>query len=153
MVKKIVKRDGREVKFEKEKIYNAISKAVEATNGTDDIPVGAIVDETLKLLNEKYTDSIPSVEDVQDIIENVLINKGYNAVAKNYIVYRANRSKVREAKTKLMQTIKDITFESSSQNDIKTVKIKPYFIDCKRNGPTKRSFSHRKKLGVFSIFI
>ena len=119
MVKKIVKRDGREVNFEKDKIYNAISKAVDATENAGDIPVGAVLDETIKILNEKYNDTVPSVEDVQDIIENVLINRGYNAVAKNYIVYRANRSKVRDAKTKLMRTIKDITFESASQNDIK----------------------------------
>jgi len=119
MIKKIIKRDGREVKFEKEKIYNAISKAVEASGDSADIPIGSIVDETIKIANEKYKDSIPTVEDIQDIIENVLINKGYNVIAKSYIVYRSNRSKVREAKTKLMQTIKDITFETSSQNDIK----------------------------------
>ena len=119
MVRKIVKRDGREVKFEKEKIYNAISKAVEATEETGEIPVGAVVDDVVKTINEKYKDNIPTVEDVQDIIENVLINKGYNQVAKNYILYRAERNRVRDAKTNLMKTLKDITFESSSQNDIK----------------------------------
>lgn len=119
MIKKIVKRDGREVKFEKEKIYNAISKAVEATEDAEDVAIGSIVDETVRLVNQKYKDTTPSVENVQDIIENILIDRGYNAVAKNYIVYRANRSKVRDAKTKLMKTLKDITFESSSQNDIK----------------------------------
>ncbi len=119
MVKKIIKRDGREVKFEKEKIYNAISKAVEATEEAYEVPVGSLVDEVVKRINEKYKDNIPGVEDVQDIVENVLIDRGYNQVAKNYIVYRANRSKAREAKTKLMKTLKDITFESSSQNDNK----------------------------------
>ena len=119
MVKKIVKRDGREVKFEKEKIYNAISKAVEATEDAEDIPVGTITDEAVKIVNQKYESNIPTVEEVQDIIENVLIDKGYNKVAKNYILYRADRNKVREAKTNLMKTLKDITFDSSSQNDIK----------------------------------
>lgn len=119
MVKKIIKRDGREVKFEKEKIYNAISKAVEATENSEDVLVGAIVDETLKIVNEKYKDEIPTVENIQDVIENVLIDKGYNNVAKNYIVYRADRSKVREAKTNLMKTLRGITFESALQNDIK----------------------------------
>ena len=119
MVKKIIKRDGREVKFEKEKIYNAISKAVEATEDSENVAVGAVVDETLKIANEKFKDVTPTVEDIQDIIENVLITKGYNNVAKNYIVYRADRSRAREAKTNLMKTLKGITFDSALQNDIK----------------------------------
>ena len=119
MVKRIIKRDGREVKFEKEKIYNAISKAVEATENSENVAVGAVVDETLKIANEKFKDSIPTVEDIQDIIENVLIDKGYNNVAKNYIVYRSDRSRAREAKTNLMKTLRGITFESALQNDIK----------------------------------
>ncbi len=119
MVKTIIKRDGREVKFEKEKIYNAISKAVEATENSENVAVGAVVDETLRIANEKFKDSIPTVEDIQDIIENVLIDKGYNNVAKNYIVYRSDRSRAREAKTNLMKTLRGITFESALQNDIK----------------------------------
>ncbi len=119
MVKRIIKRDGREVKFEKEKIYNAISKAVEATENSENVAVGAVVDETLRIANEKFKNSTPTVEDIQDIIENVLIDKGYNNVAKNYIVYRSDRSRAREAKTNLMKTLRGITFESALQNDIK----------------------------------
>lgn len=117
MIKQVIKRDGRVVKFEIDKIYQAISKAAEATE--EDLPIGKIVDEVVENLSTIYKDQKPSVEDVQDIIEKVLINHDYATTAKAYIIYRNERSKVREAKSNLMSTIKDIALLDASKNDVK----------------------------------
>lgn len=117
MIKKIVKRDGRIVNFEIDKIYQAIAKASEATQA--EFPIGKIVDEVVDNLGGKTGDIYPTVEEVQDEIERVLIEHDYSKTAKAYILYRSERSRIREAKSRLMSTIKDITFLDASKIDVK----------------------------------
>lgn len=117
MIKKIVKRDGRIVNFEIDKIYQAIAKASEATQA--EFPIGKIVDEVVDNLGGKTGDIYPTVEEVQDEIERVLIEHDYSKTAKAYILYRSERSRIREAKSRLMSTIKDITFLEASKIDVK----------------------------------
>ncbi|MEM2159683.1 MAG: adenosylcobalamin-dependent ribonucleoside-diphosphate reductase [Candidatus Nitrosotenuis sp.] len=100
------KRDGRITAFNKEKITNAIYKALVA-NGqpdrkiADDLTSGVLD----KLIRQGFAASNPpSVEDVQDMVESTLIEKGYGEIAKAYILYRHERRKVREDKMKVLNT-------------------------------------------------
>jgi len=118
MFKKIKKRDGREVSFDSLKIKLAIEKAIEAVDG-DKSKLGELTKRVIFLVNEKYVKSAPTVENIQDVVEEVLIEYKMSDVAKAYILYRSQRSKIREQKTRLMQTFHDITFSKSSQSDLK----------------------------------
>jgi ribonucleoside-diphosphate reductase alpha chain len=96
-VSRITKRDGRIVSFDASKIADAIGKALEAVGGDGDA-AGKLSEEVVKLINERFEDIIPSVENVQDIVEEVLIKNAYADVAKAYILYRQKRTEIREFK-------------------------------------------------------
>ncbi len=98
MVGKITKRDGRVVDFEKEKITEAIFKAAEAVGGKDKETAEKISDEVIKEVESKFKEKIPSVEEVQDIVEKTLIEKGHATTAKAYIIYRQKRAEERKTK-------------------------------------------------------
>ncbi len=101
-VKKIKKRDGRIVDFDKEKIATAIWKAAKSVGGKDRNLAEKLADEVVRILEEKYDGhTIPTVEDVQDIVEKVLIENGHAKTAKAYILYRQERAKIREIKKML----------------------------------------------------
>ncbi len=119
MVQKIKKRDGRKVMFNPEKIYVAIFKAAEACDVHDAELVQKVTDAVIKEINKTYKKSIPSVEEIQDIVEKTLIRQGCSEIAKSYILYRAERTRIRETNSRLMQTLKEITFKSSKDNDAK----------------------------------
>ncbi|WP_329385533.1 anaerobic ribonucleoside triphosphate reductase [Anaerofustis butyriciformans] len=119
MVTEILKRDGRTSKYEKRKITEAIYKAAEAVGGQDYQIARELSDQVDKILNERYVDIIPTVEQIQDIVEKTLIESGHAKTAKNYILYRAERNKVREMNTTLMKIYEDLTFKSSIENDVK----------------------------------
>ena len=61
----------------------------------------------------------PTVEQVQDAVEKILIEKGHARTAKEYILYRAERTRIRNMNTKLMKTYEDLTFRDAAENDIK----------------------------------
>lgn len=92
----IRKRDGRIVKFDRSRIVNAIFKAFVATKSKDGKKSEEIADQVVKILEERQ--GIPSVEEIQDIVEEVLIKNGYAAAAKAYILYRKKRTELRKAK-------------------------------------------------------
>lgn len=118
MVKQIVKRDGRTVEFERTKIADAIFKAAEATGGHNYQTAQELSLQVEKMLeDEKLT--CPTVEQVQDTVETVLVKTGHARTAKKYILYRNERTRVREMNTKLMKVYEDLTFKSSLENDIK----------------------------------
>src|SRR5918994_4344084 len=103
---KIKKRDGRVVNFDESKIAQAIYKALLAT-GKANFPLAEeLVNKVLKkmTLNSTSFDKsfIPSVEDVQDIVESILIEEGLAETAKAYILYRHERRKIREMKMKVL---------------------------------------------------
>nr|QNO41924.1 vitamin B12-dependent ribonucleoside-diphosphate reductase [Methanosarcinales archaeon ANME-2c ERB4] len=93
----ILKRDGRITNFKKEKITTAIHKAVLATDANDGKLSLKLTDEVVALI-EKRISGIPTVEDVQNIVEEVLVRHGLYGVAKAYILYRERRSEIRDAK-------------------------------------------------------
>jgi len=97
-IKKIQKRDGRIVDFEEEKITRAIFKAITATGETQPERAKELSDKVVKILNRRFKkDEIPTVEQIQDIVEEVLISENLAETAKAYILYREQRRQVREA--------------------------------------------------------
>jgi len=112
-ISKIRKRDGRIVKFNAEKITNAIHKAILAVKGTDGESAERLSDQVVSIIEEKFRAKIPTVENVQDVVEEVLIKNGYSDVAKAYILYRQRRTALREAK-KLMGVQDDLKLSLNS---------------------------------------
>lgn len=96
-IKQVRKRDGRIVHFEIDKIIEAIFKAAQAVGGKDIKISEELANEVLALLEKKFIKQIPSVEDIQDAVEKVLIEKGHAKTAKAYILYRQQHKEMREA--------------------------------------------------------
>ena len=95
MVKRVLKRDGRRVDFNNQKIVAAILKAMDVTEGGEDIVLAAqIAQDISKLDKEEMT-----VEEIQDVVENHLMHSPRQEVAKEYIRYRNKRNIARKAKT------------------------------------------------------
>ena len=126
MITRVKKRDGREAPFNIEKIANAIYKALEAAN---EIPTDGVVinrrDLSMDLASkaaeylEMTATQIPEIEQIQDLVEKVLMEAGYSETAKKYILYRAERNRIREMNTRLMQTYHDITTKDAKESDLK----------------------------------
>jgi anaerobic ribonucleoside-triphosphate reductase len=102
MIVKIRKRDGRIVPFEQEKITNAIFKAAQAVGGTDRERAKELSDEVIAVVNEKFVNKIPTVENIQDIVEKILVENGHYKTAKAYILYREEHKKLRDVKSLLL---------------------------------------------------
>ena len=92
---KIQKRNGEIVDFDITKIRNAIFAAAKAVGGQDEVEARRLAGLVEALLSETYGASIPSVEDIQDIVEKILIEEGHAKTAKAYIIYRNNREVIR----------------------------------------------------------
>ena len=95
-MKEILKRDGRKVEFDINKIAGAIEKAFNATGTNKNYEYCLELANQVVDVLEGETCEIPSVEHIQDIVEKVLIDNGHVRTAKAYIIYRANRSRQRE---------------------------------------------------------
>ena len=119
MIEQIVKRDGRKAPFEIEKIANAIFGAAQASGGQDYEMARSLAEQVEKVLEASAGDQIPTVEQIQDTVEKVLIESGHARTAKKYILYRNERTRVREMNTRLMKVYEDLTFQSSLENDVK----------------------------------
>ncbi|MFT3951268.1 MAG: anaerobic ribonucleoside triphosphate reductase [Oscillospiraceae bacterium] len=118
MIIKIKKRDGRLVTFNLEKIANAIFKAAQSVGGQDFEEALNLAGKVGDMLMEKKMEN-PTVEEIQDIVEKVLIEEGHAATAKAYILYRSNRTRSREMNTRLMKVYEDLTFKSAKDSDVK----------------------------------
>ncbi len=120
MIQAIVKRDGRTVPFDKNKIVQAIFKAAKAIGGKDEDVAQDLADQVVRYLEREGGEGcVPGVEHVQDVVEKMLIENGHARTAKEYILYRAERTRIREMNTKLMRIYEDLTFKSARDNDIK----------------------------------
>ena len=107
-MKYVIKRDGRKVKFNENKITNAIFKATKAIGCSNkNIAENCTQLVTEELTNRYNDDEFPEVEEIQDLIESILIQQGYEELAKEYITYRYKRSLIREINT-TDQTIKEL---------------------------------------------
>ncbi|MDR0841093.1 MAG: anaerobic ribonucleoside triphosphate reductase [Christensenellaceae bacterium] len=117
MITTIKKRDGRVSSFDVEKIAVAIEKAFAATGVKCD-NITNLAQEVMQRLDEAGVEE-PEVEQIQDCVERVLIDNGHVRTAKAYILYRAERSRVRQANTRLMRIYEDITYKDALDSDIK----------------------------------
>ncbi len=115
MITKIIKRDGREVPFNIEKITNAIYKAAQAIGGKDYNTALKLSEMVADRLDEIYKGRVPTVEQVQDCVEKVLVETGHARTAKEYILYRAQRTRVREMNTRLMKLYERLTFKDEKE--------------------------------------
>ena len=127
MINFVKKRDGRVIPFNGDRITRAIFLA--ATNVAEkegvkpDYKVSEhLTQEVIRVLNSKYINSIPSVEDIQDVVVKVLIERGHAKTSEEYIVYRTERNRIRNSKTRLMKSIGEITFSDANDADIKRAK-------------------------------
>ncbi|MCC7296037.1 MAG: ribonucleoside triphosphate reductase, partial [Acidobacteria bacterium] len=99
VITRIKKRDGEIVDFTQDKITNAIFKAMKS-QGIDDYSQAKTVSDIVTfVLEDKFGGyTVPSVEQIQDMVEHVLMKRGYLEVAKSYILYRERHKSIREAK-------------------------------------------------------
>jgi ribonucleoside-triphosphate reductase len=118
MLKNVKKRDSRVTPFCKKKIVDAIFKAAQSVGGSDRGMAEAVADRVVVAMEKSGLEE-PSVELVQDAIEKELIEAGHARTAKAYILYRNERTKARLRKSKLMQTIKDLSFENAKDFNLK----------------------------------
>ena len=115
----IVKRDGRKTVFDEEKIIEAVKKSFQAVGDYRSYSYyQQISSDVMRVLFERSIE-LPTVEQVQDTVEEVLMKYGHSQVAKAYILYRAERTRIREMNTRLMQIYEEITSKDSSESDIK----------------------------------
>ncbi len=112
----IKKRDGREAFFDEGKITEAIFKAAKAVGGADKQLAMELTLDVLRYLKQTCSSEAISVENVQDAVEKILIEKGHARTAKAYILYRAKRTQMREAKSDLMDTVAEILVETNREN-------------------------------------
>ena len=120
MIDTIKKRDGREVPFTPVKITEAIMKAFQASGSAKtEKTAQELTMQVVAELESSENIGIPTVEEIQDMVERVLIENGFVRTAKSFILYRAERSRVREMNTRLMRIYDDITFKPAKDSDIK----------------------------------
>ncbi len=93
----VVKRDGRTVPFDQSKIANAIFKAAKAVGGDDRVLADELAAMVSMFLERNFGDQPPSIEEIQDTVEKVLIETGHAKTAKAYILYRDKRARVRQS--------------------------------------------------------
>lgn len=130
----IRKRNGDVVEFELSKIERAMQKAFTAIQGgVDDTVLSDIAHKVGEKVEIRFGGTVPSVEDIQNIVEETLMEKGFFAVARSYIIYRYEHTKIREEK-------KQEVFEKLSKNDLYVIK---------RDG-TREKFSMEKLRNTLS---
>jgi len=99
LIERVVKRSGEVATFDQEKVTVAIYKAAASVGGHDRALSEDLSDQVMQALDATYSeDDLPTVEDVQDVVERILIKTGHARTAKAYILYRHERSKMRSQK-------------------------------------------------------
>jgi len=119
MIQSIIKRDGRVVLYDQNKIAAAILRALEASGDGNAADAARVANAVQSDLERRFPQQQPNIETIQDTVERQLMNHGFTAAAKAYILYRANRTRAREASTSLMKTIDEITNIDARVSDMK----------------------------------
>lgn len=116
------KRDGRVVPFDRQKIADAIFRAARSLGGQDKYLAEDLAEAVRLYLLKQYEKEIPSVEDIQDIVERVLIKTGHARTAKAYILYREKRARIRRIREGIRPEDADL-LESERHNLVRNVNI------------------------------
>ncbi len=119
VIKSVKKRDGRVVLYNEGQIAAAILKAMQAANEGDATQAAIIAELVGKSLEEKCKGQPPLIEQIQDAVEYEMMHAGFEQAAKKYILYRAQRTRIREANTSLMRAIDEITTVDARVSDMK----------------------------------
>ncbi|MBQ6798025.1 MAG: anaerobic ribonucleoside triphosphate reductase, partial [Oscillospiraceae bacterium] len=119
MIQSITKRDGRVVLYDQNKIAAAILRALEAAGDGNAADAARVANDVQRTLERNFPNDTPGIEAIQDTVEQQLMNHGFNKAAKAYILYRATRTRAREANTSLMRTIDEITNIDARISDMK----------------------------------
>ena len=120
MIQSIIKRDGRVVLYDQSKIAAAILRALEVSGDGNAADAARVANDVQRDLESQFSaQKAPDIEAIQDAVEKQLMNHGFSAAAKAYILYRANRTRAREANTSLMKTIDEITNIDARISDMK----------------------------------
>ena len=119
MIQSIKKRDGRVVLYDQTKIASAILRALEAAKEGDASDAARVANDVERALEREFASQAPDIESIQNTVERQLMNHGFEASAKAYILYRATRTRAREANTSLMKTIDEITHIDARISDMK----------------------------------
>jgi ribonucleoside-triphosphate reductase (formate) len=105
-ITRVVKRDGRVVKFEQDKITRAVMKAFAETNEGTQKDAQKVTDKIVRLLNKNYQKgNVPEIEEIQDLVERVLMILDFEETAKAYILYREQHRKIRESEESLKEAV------------------------------------------------
>jgi ribonucleoside-diphosphate reductase alpha chain len=121
-ISKIRKRDGRIVDFDKNKITEAIWKAAKSVGGKDRQLSEKLANQVVELLEKQLKPGeIPTVEQVQDLVEKVLVENGHYKTAKAYILYRKERTLIREEKKRILQ--KEVIDEIDKKFSLNAIQI------------------------------
>ena len=107
-VSKVQKRNGEIVDFNSSKIKDAIFAAAKSVGGNNEVKATKLSKMSIDIINETYGTGVPSVEDIQDIVEKILIEEGHAKTAKAYILYRKKHEEIREVKNLFMDAEKMI---------------------------------------------
>ena len=120
MIQSIMKRDGRVVLYDQAKIAAAILRALEVSGDGNAADAARVANDVQRDLECQFSaQKTPDIEAIQDAVERQLMNHGFGSAAKAYILYRANRTRAREANTSLMRTIDEITNIDARISDMK----------------------------------
>lgn len=119
MIRSIVKRDGRTVLYEQQKITTAIFKALADVGRPDLCEAERLAGLVQQEAERQFDGQTPTVEQIQDTVERVLMADGQDETAKHYILYRADRTRIREAHTSLMKTLDEIVHADARLCDSK----------------------------------
>lgn len=150
MIEGILKRDGRRSDFDINKIADAIYKAFQASRSSSNYESAkALAGQVLIELDERELE-FPTVEQVQDVVEAILIKNGHVRTAKNYILYRAERTKSREMNTRLMKIYGDITFKDAKDSDIKRENAN---VNCDTAMGTMLKYGQEGAKQFYSMFV
>ncbi|MDP6641180.1 MAG: adenosylcobalamin-dependent ribonucleoside-diphosphate reductase [Nitrososphaerales archaeon] len=121
-ITKIKKRNGRVLEFNQEKIAIALWKAIQSVGGKDKSLAIRFSDRLVELVNMKFSPStMPTVEDIQDMVEKVLMEQGQSKAAKAFILYRQKRAEIREEKKTILE--KDDIDEVDKHFDLNALRV------------------------------
>ncbi len=108
-VGEVINRQGEKVKFNDLRILNAVLKAGRASGEFSEVEANRITSMVVRMVNYKFQGSTPTIEDIQDMVEEALVMAGYLDTARRYIKYREKRREAREAKKALIEAISTVT--------------------------------------------
>ena len=119
MITKVLKRDGRKVNFNVERIAKSIYKAANSIGGQDYSRSEELASIVYEKLDKKQVNKQVSSQEIQEIVENVLKEQGHDSTLKVYKSFRTERDKVRERDTDIIKTYKSLTFDDAINSNIK----------------------------------